>query len=171
MTDHNEHEHSDDPTGTGLEPVTLTGGSADLEGRADGVTAFADADLDDTPIGGSARLRDQAVARRRRWILVWLLLGVGLLLVTLGDFAVGRTLVALAAAWVLFTVGFATIGMFARPVPEPPPPGELRRVKLQYRCPSCGTELRLTMANDEVPEAPRHCSGEMDLVKNLVEDD
>ncbi|MCP5026093.1 MAG: hypothetical protein GY929_07380 [Actinomycetia bacterium] len=170
MTDHPQHDHPD-PAGSGLEPVTLTGGSADLEGRGDGVTAFADADLDDTPILGAARLRDQAVARRRRRILLWLLLGVGLALVTFGDFAIGRTLIALAAAWILFTLGFATIGMFARPAPEPPPPGELRPARLQYRCPSCGTELRLTMANDEVPEAPRHCSGEMDLLKNLLEDD
>jgi hypothetical protein len=28
----------------------------------------------------------------------------------------------------------------------------------------CGTEVRMTMANDEVPDAPRHCMEEMDLV-------
>ena len=46
-------------------------------------------------------------------------------------------------------------------------PGELRRVKLTYRCSTCGTELRMTLANDSLPQAPRHCSDEMDLTTPL----
>ena len=42
--------------------------------------------------------------------------------------------------------------------------GELRKVKIRYRCSICGTEVRMTAANDEVPEAPRHCQEDMDLV-------
>ncbi|MEY2433297.1 MAG: hypothetical protein QOC92_3022 [Acidimicrobiaceae bacterium] len=62
------------------------------------------------------------------------------------------------------------LGGLARPVPEPPPPGELRKVKLVYRCSICGTELRMTAANDAVPEPPRHCQDDMDLVANLLDE-
>jgi len=75
-----------------------------------------------------------------------------------------RGLVALAAAYVLLRVGAKVLGSFARPVPEPPDPGELRKVRLTYRCSICATEVRMTMANDEVPEPPRHCMEDMDLV-------
>ncbi len=61
-------------------------------------------------------------------------------------------------------VGSKVLGGFARPVPEPPDPGELRKVRLTYRCSICSTEVRMTMANDEVPEPPRHCQEDMDLV-------
>ena len=39
------------------------------------------------------------------------------------------------------------------PVPEPPDPGELRKVKLVYRCSVCGTEVRMTAAVAEEPLA------------------
>jgi hypothetical protein len=52
----------------------------------------------------------------------------------------------------------------ARPVPEPPPAGELRKVKIVYRCSICGTEVRMTAAVNEDPEPPRHCLEDMDLV-------
>ena len=68
------------------------------------------------------------------------------------------------AAAALLKVGFMVLGGFARPVPPPPPPGELRKVKLMYRCAICGTEVRMTVANDQMPEPPRHCMDEMDLV-------
>jgi hypothetical protein len=54
--------------------------------------------------------------------------------------------------------------MFAQPVAEPPPPGELRKVKLMYRCDICGTEVRMTAALDQDPEPPRHCLEDMTLV-------
>ncbi len=73
-------------------------------------------------------------------------------------------LVAALAVWVLFKVGFTMLGGLARPVPEPPPPGELRKVKITYRCPVCGTEVRMTTANDQMPEPPRHCMDDMELV-------
>ncbi len=72
--------------------------------------------------------------------------------------------VAALAVWVLFKIGFAMLGGLARPIPEPPPAGELRKVKIMYRCPVCGTEVRMTVANDQMPEPPRHCMDEMDLV-------
>ena len=75
-----------------------------------------------------------------------------------------RVLIAAAAAFVIIRLGMAVLGSFARPIPEPPPPGELRKVKLQYRCAICGTEVRMTAANDQMPEPPRHCLEDMDLV-------
>ena len=61
-------------------------------------------------------------------------------------------------------IGVGLLAGFARPVPEPPPAGELRKVKLVYRCSICGTEVRMTAAVDEDPEPPRHCMDEMDLM-------
>lgn len=75
-----------------------------------------------------------------------------------------RALVALAAAAVLVKMGFVMLGGLARPVPGPPPAGELRKVRLAYRCSICATEVRMTAANDQVPEAPRHCMEDMELV-------
>jgi hypothetical protein len=75
-----------------------------------------------------------------------------------------NVLVALAIGFVIFKVGFAMLGSMARPVPEPPPPGELRKVKVRYRCNSCGMELRVEQAADEDPMPPRHCMDEMEML-------
>ncbi len=76
-----------------------------------------------------------------------------------------KVLVALVVAFVIFRVGLAFLRMLASPPPEPPPPGELRKVKLVYRCAVCGAELRMTLANEESPESPRHCMEEMELLE------
>jgi hypothetical protein len=72
--------------------------------------------------------------------------------------------VAVAVGYAIFRVGIAVLKGMVRPMPEPPPPGELRRVKLRYRCIVCGMELRVTAAANEDPIPPRHCMDEMDLV-------
>jgi hypothetical protein len=77
--------------------------------------------------------------------------------------------VAVAAGYVIFKVGIALLRSMGTPMPEPPPPGELRRVKLRYRCPVCGMELRVTSATNEDPIPPRHCMDEMDLVASTEE--
>ena len=46
----------------------------------------------------------------------------------------------------------------------PPPPGELRKVKITYRCSICYAEARMTIAPAEDPEPPKHCGDAMDLV-------
>lgn len=96
------------------------------------------------PVGGSAPHRRQNV------------------IVDFGD--VVRILIGILACLLIWRVGRAMLGSLIRPMPEPPPPGELRKVKIVYRCPVCGTEVRMTMANDEVPDPPRHCMDEMELV-------
>jgi len=78
-----------------------------------------------------------------------------------------RVVVALGFALLIVRIGFGMLGSMARPIPEPPPPGELRRVRLTYRCSLCGTEVRMTSANDQVPEPPRHCMEDMDLTTSV----
>jgi hypothetical protein len=69
-------------------------------------------------------------------------------------------LVGLAILW----IGLTILRALAQGQPEPPPAGELRKVKIGYRCSLCGTELRMTVAPDEDPDPPRHCQEEMDLM-------
>ena len=80
-----------------------------------------------------------------------------------------RLAVGVVAFWVLWAAGRKVLGGLVRPMPEPPPPGELRKVKITYRCSICGTEVRMTVANDEVPDPPRHCQDEMELVAPVIE--
>ena len=75
-----------------------------------------------------------------------------------------KVLIAIAVGYLILRVGLAVLRMFAQPVAEPPPPGELRKVKLNYRCEICGTEVRMTAALDEDPDPPRHCQEDMTLV-------
>ena len=71
---------------------------------------------------------------------------------------------ASAVAMVLLRMGLAVLRTLATPLPEPPPVGELRKVKLQYRCSLCGTEVRMTVATNESPDPPRHCMDDMELM-------
>ena len=98
----------------------------------------------------------------RRWIIVGaVVVVVGVLVSDASPFAM---IVAVLAGGLIFKAGFAMLGGMSQPLPEPPPPGELRKVKIQYRCSICGAEMRMTVANDEMPEPPRHCLEDMDLV-------
>lgn len=100
-------------------------------------------------------------------------LAIGAVIVVLGalvsDVGVYSLIIAVAAGALIFKIGFAMLGGMAQPLPEPPPAGELRKVKIQYRCSICGTELRMTVANDEMPDPPRHCLEDMDLVAPVME--
>jgi hypothetical protein len=72
--------------------------------------------------------------------------------------------IAVVVAALIMRVGLTMLRGLAQPVPEPPPAGELRKVKIAYRCSICGSEVRMTIAPDEDPQAPRHCLEDMDLV-------
>ena len=101
--------------------------------------------------------------RVQRSTLLWLVAFIAVFwLVTRA--AIVPIVLAAVVAGVLFKIGFAMIGGLARPIPEPPPAGELRKVKILFRCSICGTEVRMTTANDEMPDPPRHCLEDMDLV-------
>jgi hypothetical protein len=90
-------------------------------------------------------------------VAAWLLTGASVLAVV----------AAVLTCALLMKLGFAVLGGLAQPVPPPPPPGELRKVRIVFRCSVCGTEVRVTLANDEVPDPPRHCQEEMELVAPL----
>ncbi len=77
------------------------------------------------------------------------------------------TFFAVLLGVVIFRSGLFFLRSFATPLPPPPDPGTLRKVKLVYRCPVCGTEVRMTAATTEEPEPPRHCMDEMELVSPI----
>ena len=104
---------------------------------------------------------------KRFWTTVLIALGLGLILVT--DYPIFNVIIAVAVSYVFLRVAFMVLGALGRPVPDPPPAGELRSVRLKFRCSICGTEVRMTSANDEVPEPPRHCLEDMDLVAPTFE--
>ena len=63
----------------------------------------------------------------------------------------------LACALIVFVVlrvGLTVLRALSTPPPAPPPPGELRKVNLRFRCSVCGTELKMTVAAVEEPEPP-----------------
>jgi len=73
-----------------------------------------------------------------------------------------------AVAILIFVVvmksGIWMLRMVASKPPPPPPPGELRRIDARYRCAVCGMEMKVMLAPDELPDPPRHCMEEMELV-------
>ena len=101
------------------------------------------------------------------WLTVVGLVAAGLIAWLVTGAAPLAVAVAVVAGWLMLRIGFAMLRGLATPLPPPPPPGELRKVRLTYRCSVCGTEVRMTSANDEVPEPPRHCMEDMDLVSSL----
>ena len=80
-----------------------------------------------------------------------------------------RVLIAVAIFAVVLGVGVLMLRLLARPVPGPPPEGEMRRVNLRYRCSVCGAEVRMTLASEELPNPPRHCGDDMQLVAPVEE--
>jgi len=75
-----------------------------------------------------------------------------------------NVIIAVFVAVVILRVGLAMLRGLAQPIPEPPPAGELRKVRIAYRCSICGAEVRMTVAPHEEPAPPRHCLEDMDLV-------
>ena len=96
---------------------------------------------------------------------------IGLIVLALGGLVAGailaeivKVLIAVMIAYAVLRLGLAMLRNLARPLPEPPEAGTLRKVKIEFRCSICGSEVRMTVAPDEDPEPPRHCRDEMDLV-------
>ena len=102
--------------------------------------------------------------RQRNW--KWLLLTAAVVGVAVGSALVGwlEVAIAIAVGYLILRIGFGMLRGLARPLPEPPEAGQLRKVKLHYHCSICGAEVRMTVAPEEDPEPPRHCQDEMDLV-------
>ncbi len=113
----------------------------------------------------SGRPYADAVRRPRiSWVTLVALVAAGLVAWLVTGASPLAVAIAVLAGWLLLRIGLAVLSGLATPLPPPPPPGELRKVRLTYRCSICGTEVRMTSANDEVPEPPRHCQEDMDLV-------
>ena len=100
--------------------------------------------------------------RKHPVVLVIVVLGA-VTLIALGN-KPWPVFVTAVVAYTMFRIGMALLGGLARPIPEPPPAGELRKVKIAYRCSICGTEVRMTISPNEEPIAPRHCLEDMDMV-------
>jgi hypothetical protein len=79
-----------------------------------------------------------------------------------------KILLAVAVFVLLMRLGMMALGGLARHH-APPSAGELRRVNLRYRCSICLAEVRMVQASEELPEPPRHCQEEMDLVASPYE--
>jgi hypothetical protein len=109
-----------------------------------------------------------APRRGRRWVRVVGVLAavvvIGAVIAAVAGTGVVATVVAILVGLVILRTGWFFLQSFATPPPAPPEPGELRKVKLVYRCPSCGAEVRMTVAATEDPEPPRHCMEDMELV-------
>ncbi len=80
-----------------------------------------------------------------------------------------KTIIAVVGGLAILWVGVLALRVLAQPQPEPPPPGELRKVRLTFRCSMCGAEVRMTSAPQEDPEPPRHCGDEMSLLAPIDE--
>ena len=76
-------------------------------------------------------------------------------------------IIAIVGGILFISIGVRVLAALSRPAPEPPPPGELRKVRIVYECTICGTQVRMTLANDEMPDAPRHCQEDMRLISSV----
>ncbi len=47
------------------------------------------------------------------------------------------------------------------PQPGDPDPDQVKEIAVDYRCVVCGMRLTVTHAQEEKPEAPRHCREDM----------
>jgi len=74
-----------------------------------------------------------------------------------------KIVIAVVAFVVIMRLGLWVLRAVSSPLPVPEE-GELRKVDLRYRCSICGAELRMTKAGEDLPEPPRHCMEDMDLI-------
>ena len=120
-------------------------------------------------IGYDDDLDDVAARPKKHWWGRWWFLLLLVVVISIGiqlvfDTQGATTFAAVLLGAVIFRTGWFFLQSFATPLPPPPDPGTLRKVKLVYRCEICGTEVRMTSAIDEDPEPPRHCMDDMVLV-------
>ena len=86
--------------------------------------------------------------------------------------ALSTIMLVLGGAGIGYVLWKSCVGLlrsFTTPIAPPPPPGELRKVNVRYRCSVCGLEIKLTLAPDEDPPPPRHCLEDMEVVAPLYD--
>jgi len=74
-----------------------------------------------------------------------------------------KFVIAVVVFVVIMRLGMLILGGLAKPITTPPP-GEMRRVNLRFRCSICLAEVKMVQASEALPEPPRHCQEDMDLV-------
>ena len=80
-------------------------------------------------------------------------------------FTILKVSIAIGAFFCIYLTGTFVVRSFMFPPPAEPEIGRLRKVDYRYRCTVCGTEVTMTAApEDEIPNAPRHCREDMNLV-------
>ena len=80
-------------------------------------------------------------------------------------FTLFKVAVAIVASLCIYLSATFVIRFFTHGPPAEPEIGRLRKVDYRYRCSVCGTEVTMTAApEDELPNAPRHCREDMNLV-------
>ncbi len=79
-----------------------------------------------------------------------------------------KIIVAVVAFMVIMRIGIFFVRALGTDV-KVPVEGELRQVNLRYQCTICGTEVKMTKAGEELPEAPRHCMEDMQLMSPVIE--
>jgi hypothetical protein len=72
--------------------------------------------------------------------------------------------IGVALMWFIWKFVMGTLRALGEPIAPPPEPGELRKVNIKFRCDVCGTELKMTLTNDDMPDPPRHCLEDMILI-------
>ena len=76
-----------------------------------------------------------------------------------------KLIVAIAAALTMYLIGTSIVRMFTHVPPAKPDQFVLRDVNYRYRCTICGTEVTMTSTPEgEIPDSPRHCREDMNLV-------
>ena len=77
-----------------------------------------------------------------------------------------KVLLAIGAGLAFYLFMAGVIRQFGKTVPDAEPDlTRLRQVNYRYRCSVCGTEVTMTSAPDgDVPNSPRHCREDMNLV-------
>lgn len=73
----------------------------------------------------------------------------------------GLVLVAAVIGGLVFVGAVVAARMIAEGPPPEPDPDAVREVDVQYRCEACGMRITVTHAQDDEPDAPRHCREEM----------
>ena len=67
--------------------------------------------------------------------------------------------IAIGVAIIAFTLW--VVRLLLIPQPEDPDPDAVQEVAVDYRCIVCGLRLTITHAQEDHPDAPRHCRKDM----------
>ena len=70
-------------------------------------------------------------------------------------------IIAIAIGVAIIAATLWVVRLLLVPQPDDPDPDAVQEVAVDYRCIVCGMRLTITHAQEENPEAPRHCREDM----------